>query len=167
VKHLSSSSRGIYALARRRAGVGALVVALAGVWCLRAQSPQQKAPPAVTTAPAMNWVLPLFTDKEGWRTMTLRGAAVRQVDDHLEATDFSMWIFSGKADEKVDTILLSPDAQFFPKEKRAAGSKAVRVIRDDMEVTGTGWNYLHDAKKVSLEKNVRVVFRAQLNDILK
>jgi hypothetical protein len=43
----------------------------------------------------------------------------------------------------------------------------VRFIRDDIEVTGVGWTYDHTAKKVSLQQNVRVTFRAQLNDILK
>lgn len=134
--------------------------------CLRAQAPAP-APPAVASVPAMNWVLPLFTDKEGWRTMTLRGTDVRQAKDHLAVTDLSITVFSGDAAAKVDTILLSPDAQYYPKENRATGAKAVRVIRDDIEVTGNGWNYDHAAKKVSLDNNVRVVFRAELNDILK
>ena len=44
---------------------------------------------------------------------------------------------------------------------------AVRMIRDDIEVTGRGWTYDHRAKKVSLAADVRIVFAAQLNDILK
>lgn len=129
--------------------------------------PVVAAAPAPPVAPALNWVLPLFTDKEGWRTMTLRGSEVRPAGNRIGVTDLSITIFSGKEDAKVDTILLSPDAHFFPKEKTASGSKSVRLIRDDIEVTGVGWNYDHAAKKVSLDKNVRVVFRAQLNDILK
>jgi hypothetical protein len=50
---------------------------------------------------------------------------------------------------------------------RAAGDGTVRLIRDDIEVTGSGWNYDHPGKKVSITRNVRVVFAAQLNDILK
>jgi lipopolysaccharide export system protein LptC len=56
---------------------------------------------------------------------------------------------------------------FLPKEHRAHGDKSVRYIRDDIEVTGVGWMYDHETKKVSLQQNVRVTFRAQLNDILK
>ena len=140
-------------------------VFLASTVVTRAQAPDSLPPP--TTPPAINWVLPLFTDKEGWRTMTLRGTEVRRNTDSIAVTDLSITIYSGKEDSKVDTILLSPDAKFFPKETRASGSTTVRLIRDDIEVTGVGWTYDHSAKKVSIEKNVRVVFRTPLNDILK
>jgi hypothetical protein len=131
----------------------------------RAQAPA--ATGASGAAPAINWVLPLFTDKEGYRSMTLRGSEVRPIGKSIGVTDLSITIFSGEADAQVDTILLSPEAVFSPKENLAHGDKAVRLIRDDVEVTGVGWTYDHAAKKVSLEQNVRVTFRAQLNDILK
>jgi len=126
-------------------------------------------PPAVgeMTAPAINWVLPIFTDKEGFRSMTLRGSEVRPVGRSIAVTDLSITIFSGDAATAIDSMLLSPSAVFLPKEHRAAGDKSVRFIRDDIEVTGVGWTYDHTAKKVSLQQNVRVTFRAQLNDILK
>lgn len=125
--------------------------------------------PALTTsrAPATNWVLPIFTDKEGFRSMTLRGSEVRPGGTSIAVTDLNITIFSGDAHAQVDSILLSPAAVFLPKENRASGDKAVRFIRDDIEVTGVGWTYDHTAKKVSLQHNVRVTFRAQLNDILK
>jgi lipopolysaccharide export system protein LptC len=121
----------------------------------------------VTPAPAVNWVLPIFTDKEGYRSMTLRGSEVRPAGKSIAVADLSITVFSGDADAHVDTILLSREAVFSPKENRASGEKDVRLIRDDVEVTGTGWTYDHVTKKVSLQKNVRVTFRAQLNDILK
>ncbi len=136
----------------------------------RAQAPKNApaagAPPVAV--PAKNWVLPLFTAKEGFRSMTLRGSEVRPVGtERVEVTDFSITVFSGDAAANVETMLLSPAASFFPKAKRAAGEKSVRLIRDDIEVTGEGWTYDHAGKKVSLARNVRVVFPAQLNDILK
>jgi hypothetical protein len=123
--------------------------------------------PPPSSAPAVNWVLPIFTDKEGYRSMTLRGSEVRPTGKSIAVTDLSITIFSGDAAAKVDSILLSREAQFFPKENRATGENAVRYIRGDIEVTGVGWNYDHTAKKVSLRQNVRVTFAAQLNDILK
>lgn len=121
-----------------------------------------------TATPAVNWVLPIFTDREGHRSMTLRGSAVRpNSDGSIAVDDLSITVFDGKAEPKVDTILLSPTARFFPKENRASGDKAVRLIRDDIEVNGVGWTYDHATKKVSLHQNVRVTFYAQVNDILK
>ena len=125
------------------------------------------APRSPAPAPAQNWVLPLFTDKEGFRSMTLRGSEVRPSGKSVAVTDLSITIFSGDEAARVDSILLSPAALFFPREKIARGDKAVRWIRDDIEVTGVGWSYDHAAKKVSLQQNVRVTFSAQLNDILK
>jgi len=122
---------------------------------------------APAPAPAQNWVLPIFTDKEGYRSMTLRGSEVRPQGKNIEVSDLSITVFSGDASARVDTILLSASAVFFTKENRAAGDKAVRVIRDDFEVTGVGWTYDHAQKKVSLQSNVRVTFRMPLNDILK
>jgi hypothetical protein len=123
--------------------------------------------PSSGTAPAVNWVLPIFTDKEGFRSMTLRGSEVRPAGKSIAVTDLNITIFSGDANAHVDTILLSRAAIFSPKDNRASGESAVRLIRDDIEVTGVGWTYDHAAKKVSLQQNVRVTFRAQLNDILK
>lgn len=140
----------------------------------RAQAPQSAPSPAVPAAPApvavpaKNWILPLFTAKDGFRTMTLRGSEVRPLGPaRIDVTDLSITVFSGDAAAHVETILLSPAAIFLPKEKRATGEKSVRLIRDDVEVTGEGWTYDHPGKKISLARNVRVVFRAQLNDILK
>jgi hypothetical protein len=119
------------------------------------------------SAPAVNWVLPIFTDREGYRSMTLRGSEVRPVGRTIAVTDLSITIFSGDAASTVDSILLSPAAVFLPRENRAQGDKSVRLIRDDIEVRGVGWTYDHTTKKVTLQQNVRVVFQAQLKDILK
>jgi lipopolysaccharide export system protein LptC len=123
---------------------------------------------AIATPPATNWVLPIFTDAEGYRSMTLRGSEVRATNDKaIAVTNLNITIFSGDAAARVDSILLSPRATFLPKENRATGDSTMRFIRDDVEVTGIGWTYDHNTKKVSLAQNVRVVFHARLNDILK
>jgi hypothetical protein len=119
-------------------------------------------------APAVNWVLPLFTDQEGFHAMTLRGSAVRPGEkSSITVTDLSITVFSGDAAAHVESVLLSPIANFYPKQNLAGGSGTVRLIRDDIEVNGTDWTYDHAAKKVSLHQHVKVTFSAQLNDILK
>lgn len=132
-----------------------------------ASTAPEKAKAPVVGAPARNWVLPLFTDKEGYRSMTLRGSEVRPGVNTIAVTDFNITVFSGDAAAHVDTMLLSSAATFFPKEQRATGDGAVRLIRDDAVLTGEGWIYEHTAKKVLISRKVRVVFEAPLNDILK
>jgi hypothetical protein len=144
-----------------------LILALLLCGAIRVQTAESGNPPAVVSAPAVNWVLPIFTDKEGFRSMTLRGSEVRAAGRDIVVTDLSITIFSGDAAAQVDSMLLSPTAVFSPKENRARGDNPVRFIRDDVEVTGVGWTYDHTAKKVSLQHNVRVTFTAQINDILK
>ncbi len=124
-------------------------------------------PPPIAPAPAVNWVLPLFSDKEGHRIMTLRGAEARPAGKTIVVTNLSITTFSGDAAAKVDSILLSEQAVYYTNENRASGDQTVRFIQDDVEVTGTGWSYDHTAKKVSLREKVRVTFRVNLNDILK
>lgn len=130
----------------------------------------QTVPPSgiVTTAPATNWVLPIFTDREGYRSMTLRGSAVQPAGANVVAVkDLNITVFSGDEKAAVDWVLLSTSAEFFPKQNRASGEKSVRVIGDDIDVTGEQWTYDHTTKKVSIDQNVRFVFRTQMKDILK
>jgi hypothetical protein len=120
------------------------VLALGVIAVAAAQAPT----PTPAAAPAVNWVLPLFTDKEGYRLMTLRGSEARPAGETLAVEDLSVTTFSGTAEAQVETILLSPDAVFDPKTNTASGASTVRLIRDDIEVTGRGWTYDHRAKKV-------------------
>lgn len=132
--------------------------------------------PEIETGPAVGWTFPVFSDQEGYRVLTLRGSEARLVSSNqIDVTGFSAVSFSGDATERVDSILLSPQATFFPKENKAAGNSYVRLIlsgrpdtpNDDVEVTGRGWTYDRTAKKVSITHDVRVTFQAQLHDILK
>ncbi len=116
-----------------------------------------------TTNPAVNWVLPIFTDADGFRSLTLRGSTVKPGEGGgIAVTDLNITVFSGDASARVETVLLSHAATFFPKESRATGTDGVRAIRDELEVTGQDWTYEHAGKKVSIRKNVRVVYQAPL-----
>lgn len=117
--------------------------------------------------PAHNWTLPLFT-KEGFRQMTLKGdEATPRSADRIDITNISVTVFNASAQPKVDTVLLSPQASFLLNEKVASGPDRVRVVRDDIEVTGIGWTYLYNEKKVLITRNAHVVFHADLPDILR
>ncbi len=119
------------------------------------------------TAPARNWVLPVFT-KEGHRSMHARGSEARVISQReFRVNELNLTLFTGDAEAKVETILLSPEATFLPDEKVAHGEKSVRLIRDDVEASGTRWRYEHENNRVSLDGDVRVVFQAEMKDLLR
>jgi hypothetical protein len=140
-----------------------LVAVVALVACV-AKTPAEDAPIA---PPARNWTLPLFT-KEGFRQMTLRGDEVRPVTaDRVDISGVSVTVFSGDAAAKVDSVLSSPEATFMINERIASGDKSVRLVRDDIEVTGEKWTYFYNEKKVLIARNAHVVFHAAMPDILR
>jgi hypothetical protein len=117
--------------------------------------------------PARNWTLPLFT-KEGFRQMTLRGDEVRPVtSDRVDISGMVVTVYSGDAQATVVSVLSSPEATFMINERIARGDKSVRLVRDDVEVTGAGWTYYYNEKKVLIARNSHVVFHAAMPDILK
>ena len=120
-----------------------------------------------TAPPAKDWTLPLFT-KEGFRELTIRGDEVHPVSsDRVDISGMNVTVFSGTAEAKVDSVLLSPEATFLINEKVAHGDGPVRLVRDDLEVTGEQWTYLYNEKKVIISKHAHVVFHSALPDILK
>lgn len=128
--------------------------------------PAQK-PAPIEAAPAQNWEMKVFT-KEGYRSMIVRGSEVRMAGtNRYDVVDLNITTFTAAQDARVDSILLSPSASFFAKEQRASGEKSVRLIRDDMEITGERWTCLYAERKVSIQQNSRVVFHAALPDILR
>ncbi len=122
---------------------------------------------ATVAPPARNWTLPMFT-KEGYRQLTIRGDEVHPVSaDRVDIAGMNVTVFSGHADSKVDSVLLSPEATFLISEKIARGDKSVRLVRDDVEVSGEGWTYLYNEKKVLISSHAHVVFHSALPDMLK
>ncbi len=141
-----------------------LFAGLLVVGASRAQSP----PPAPGGGSAQNWSTHRFSDKEGYREMSVRGSEIHPAGpDKINVTDLSIAVYSGDAAAHIDTILLSPNADFFTKENRASGEKSVRLIRDDLEASGQRWTFDQAQKKVSLDGRVRIVFNAEIKDLLK
>lgn len=125
---------------------------------------------AIDAGPATNWTFPIFSDREGYRVLTCRGSSVVvKSANEIEVTDFSAIVFSGDAKEQVESVLLSPEATFFPDDQRATGTSTVRVVHDDAELVGRDWVYQHgkDVRTLSISRDTRVTFKAQLNAILK
>jgi hypothetical protein len=152
---------------KRRACLAFIACAAASIAGPARASAQE--PASQDGAPAKNWSLALFT-KEGYHSMTLRGTEVRQVsEDRIDVVDINITVFSGDASARIDKIILSPSASYFPRENRASGAQSVRVIMvdDGAEITGEDWTCDEVGKKVSIRRHAHVTFRQQLPDILR
>jgi hypothetical protein len=79
----------------------------------------------------------------------------------------NLTVFSGDASNRVDSVLLSPIARVSLDEDIARGPGTIRLIRDDLDLTGEQWTYHHAKKSISIAKDVRVVFHSELKDLLK
>ena len=120
-----------------------------------------------TDKPIINFRLPTFTT-DGYRSWLVRGSEARfTTRNQIEITELTLTIFTGKADEKIETMILSPTARVLTVESLVTGAGTIRVINDDFEARGAGWRYTHKEKRVSISQNVHVTFRAELKDFLK
>jgi hypothetical protein len=118
-------------------------------------------------APVINFRVPTFT-REGFRSWLLSGAEGHYVNaNQLDVTNLNLTVFDGTAANRVESVFLSPSATALINAGQVRGQDRLRLITDDFEATGEDWRYDHRVKKVSIRKNVRVVFHAQLKDMLR
>ena len=117
--------------------------------------------------PVINFRLPTFTP-EGHRSWLVRGSEARFINENkINVKGLTLTIFSGLADGRVETMMLSPSAEVLPADSVITGQETIRVINDEFEATGVDWRYNHQEKRVSINQNVHVTFRAELKAILK
>lgn len=120
-----------------------------------------------TDKPIVNFRLPEFTP-EGHREWLVRGTEARYATEGVvDIRELNLSIFTGGADGKVETLILSPAAQVRLNDRQVSGPESIRIINDRLEATGVQWFYDHGEKRISIAKNVRVILHTQLNDILK
>lgn len=120
--------------------------------------------------PVRKFRLPTF-NKEGYRTSLLEGEQAEAVSpQEIRLSEMRFSLFSGDEASTLDTTLLAPRAVVRipePEHYIVEGPGPVRLIRSDLDVAGEGWLYNHTEKKLSIRKNVVVIFRSELKDLLK
>lgn len=118
--------------------------------------------------PVVNFRLPAFTP-EGYRSWLVRGSEAYYLakENQINVKELTLSVFSGKSDDRLTTMILSPSAKVLPAESIVTGDSTIRVINDDFEATGIGWRYAHKEKKTTIQKKVRVTFKAEIKDFLK
>ncbi len=119
-----------------------------------------------TDKPIINFSTSTFTP-EGHRSWLLRASQAQPGRNEIEVSELTLAIFPGKGDnEKVETMILSPIATVLPADSVVTGKESIRVISDQFEAAGSDWHYEHKERKISINRNVRVTFRAELKEIL-
>lgn len=117
--------------------------------------------------PVINFRVPDFTP-EGNRSWLVRGSEARYISSaQVDVKELNLQVFTGDADGKLETLILSPAAEIRFGDMVARGHDSIRVINDRFEATGKEWSYSHKEKKVSIARNVHVVLHTQLRDFLK
>ena len=135
---------------------------LAAALALPGQTPQLSAP-----TPVKNFSLPFFND-EGNRTLLVRGNEAILTDQRKPRfADVTVTMFARDAANKVESVLLSKAATVDTTTRVIEGNDAVRFVRDDIEVTGEAWRYDHGARRIIVQRNARVVLRAELPLLIK
>jgi hypothetical protein len=136
------------------------------VGSLGLSAPAQSTTRIATDAPIVNFRLPTFT-REGFREWLVRGTEARLVSaTEVDIRELTLTEFSGDESDRITTMLLSPLARVMTDTRVASGPSTIRVLTDTLEATGEEWTYDHREKRVSMRKNVRVTFRAELKNLL-
>lgn len=142
-------------------------LAVAAVACALAGSlPAQTTTRIANDAPIVNFRLPTFTP-DGFRQWLVRGTEARLVSSkEIDIRELTLTVFTADSQDRIDTMLLSPAAIVYTDTQIATGPSTIRVLTDALEATGEQWTYDHREKRVSMRKNVRVTFRAELKNLL-
>ena len=126
-------------------------------------------PGVMANAPVKFFKLPIF-NQAGLRTSLLRGDEARYISaTQIDLIDMQYITCVEDGSNRVETTLLAPVASVLTQqnEVKVHGAETVRLIRDDVEVTGSKWTYERNQKKISIDQDVRVLFRAELTSLLK
>jgi hypothetical protein len=127
------------------------------------------------SAPVINFKLPVLNE-QGIRTSLLRGSEARYISStQIDLVGMQYTTFIENTTNEVDTTLLAPTASVLIDNEKVLvrGNENVRLIRNNVDVTGEQWAYEQSGKKGStpkkivIERNVRVVFQIELKNILK
>jgi hypothetical protein len=155
--------RGAKCLAHAR-----LVGAFALLACVLVPAVLGQVKPRITApTPARNYTLSLFSD-QGYHRMHVRGTSADLSNPtRIALSELTLTLFTGDSSRTVETVILSPQAVLEPEKELVAGDGIVRLIRDDLELTGESWQYDHGAEKILIQRNARIVFQAAIGDLLK
>lgn len=118
-------------------------------------------------APIKNFKLPMF-DNAGVKTWDLRGEEAKYVSqDRVDLFTMTLKVFKDDGSGEVRLEIQSPQATVFANEHVVTGSNNIRMFNQDFEISGHNYTWRGRELSVTIREDVRVVFKAPLQDILK
>ena len=123
-------------------------------------------------APITNFRLPIF-DKYNRLSIFIQADKATVINDNrVDISDIRILQYDYK-DRHTQTrstrntsTLTSPYASFFKQEEEIHGPSNFLFKRYDVEVSGEQWKYFYKEKRITIDKNTHVIFRAPLPKLL-
>lgn len=120
----------------------------------------------VPDAPVIKFKLPMF-NKEGFKVWDMQGDKGTYLsDEEVEVETMLLHIFSGDEETVVEATVESPQAMLLIKQDRAYGSEEIEVEGARYYLTGREWEWNGTHKRMTINKDVRVVFEQSLGTLL-
>lgn len=118
-------------------------------------------------APVQDFVLPLFGD-DGYKVWELRGDTGKISEQELfQIKGMKLRIFEGGAEQRLTATIRSPNATVVLDEKIAAGPDQLWVTAPQFSIEGVDWTWDGGKEMLTVRRNVRVIFKSEMADILK
>lgn len=118
-------------------------------------------------APIKNFKLPMFNNA-GVKIWDLRGEEAKYVSqDRVDLFTMTLKVFNDDGSGEVRIEIQSPQATVFANDHVVTGGNNIRMFTDDFEISGRNYTWRGRELSVTIREDVRVVFKAPLQDILK
>lgn len=144
--------------ARRLAPLAALLLAVG--------LPLRAVPPTLADSPILDFRLSLFDDESGRKTSDLRGtSATYRGSELVEIREFTLTLINNRGATALQVS--SPKALLQVKTRIAEGDAGLDVQGPGYSLAGQTWHCEENTRKVTIHDGAKVVFQAQLLDILK
>ncbi len=123
-------------------------------------------PRMTPSAPVVNFLYPRFS-AEGFTQWILRGAkAYYDSEEQIRVDAMRMRLFTGDERMAVEMEMSSPEATIRLRENRAFSDAAIRIEGERFNLSGEGWEWLGDERRIEILRDAAVSFTDALPDAL-
>lgn len=120
----------------------------------------------IPDAPVINFKLPMF-GKEGYRSWFLSGNQGIYVNEgEVDVLGMKISIFSDDARDLLEATIESPKAILLIHKNKARGDDWIEVVGESYHLTGKDWTWDGKLKKMSIGKDVKVIFDQSLKGLM-